>query len=111
MISLDKTRIPADKLDDPRIAAWEEAVLKSFHEESYRRGVCLHEAAHAIYMERAGAIRVTLHPAVALYDPQNDEFDFATAGVQADFGLVGVEMNSLTMARWAVAGGVAKRLL
>jgi hypothetical protein len=107
---LDKSQLPADKLDDPRLAEWEEALLKSLQHVSYRQGVCVHEAGHALYMERAGACRVTLHAAVALYDPQNDEFEFGAAGVRGNFGQQ-VQIDILIMARWYAAGGVAKRLL
>jgi hypothetical protein len=111
VLRLDKSRIPANKLDDPRLAESEEAVCKGMQNETFRKGICLHEAAHAIYMERAGACRVTLHPPLAMYDSQNDRFDIGPAAVQPDFGSVPVETDIMTMARWNVAGGVAQRFL
>ena len=39
-----------------------------------------HEAAHAIYMEKAG-FRAILHRSVAFYDPKTDEFTIGNAAV------------------------------
>jgi hypothetical protein len=107
---IDKSKIPANKLDDLHLAEMEAALLKRLQKVTFRRGVCLHEAAHAIYMKRAGAFRVSLRHPVVLYDPQNEEFEFGAAEVRAYFG-EGVPMNILAMARWYAAGGVAWRLL
>lgn len=107
----DRSRVPAEKLDDPRLAEWEKAARMGMQNYTYRLGVCLHEAAHAIYLERAGALCVTLHPFISQYDPQSDDFFAAIAGVVGDFGQKPIETDILSMARWHVAGGVAKRLL
>ncbi len=110
MQAFDRSRIPADKLNDPRLAEWEKAARMGMQDYTYRMGICVHEAAHAIYLERAGAVRIYLVPFVSQYDPQNDDFVVATAGVQGEFGK-GATVDMLSMARWYVAGGVARRLL
>jgi hypothetical protein len=37
---LDKSQIPVDKLDDPRLAEWEEAIVRRVQYENYRSEVC-----------------------------------------------------------------------
>lgn len=106
---IDLSRIPPDKLDNPRLAEWKEGIETALKDKTNRAGICLHEAAHAVYMERTGA-KVIFHSPVALYDPQNDTFGMAAAGVHGDFG-TGVKVDSLAMARYFAAGGVAKRVL
>jgi hypothetical protein len=107
---LDKSRVPPEMLDDPRLAEKEKAVRIGMQNETYRMGVCLHDAAHAIYIERSGG-RVTFHPPVARYDLQIEDFVIGTAAVQADFGPVPIEVELEAMAHWLVAGDVARRLL
>jgi hypothetical protein len=46
-----------------------------------------------------------------MYDAQNDVFDIGSAAIEGDFGENGVNCDSLAMARWYAAGGVATRLL
>ena len=111
MIPLDKSEIPPEKRNDPRLAEWEEAVSKGIQNTSYRVGVCLHEAAHAIYLERCGACCVTLHVAVALYDAQSDRYEASVAAVRPSFGKERALVDLDELARAYAAGGVAKRLL
>lgn len=106
---IDESLIPPDKLADPRLAWWKEAVEPALKDKTNRAGVCLHEAAHAVYLERAGA-KAIFHPPTVLYDPRNDTFGMAAAGVHGEFG-TGAKVDSLVMARYFVAGGVAKRVL
>ncbi len=110
VISLDKSRIPEDKLDDPRLAEWEEALAKSWSDEAYVLQSCLHEAAHEHYAKLAGAVAVTLYGPVAFYDCETDTFDIGNMGVQPNFG-DGLSVQLLAMARWYAAGGVAVRVL
>ncbi len=108
---LDKSRIPFEKLDDHRLKKAEEEVLESLQDSTYRLHSCLHEAAHGVYLERAGAKRLVCHGPVAFYDAESDAFDIGTAGLEGDFGEHGVDCDLLAMARWYVAGGVATRSL
>lgn len=110
MFPFDRSRIPSDKLDDPRLAKWENAARKTMQDYAFRMAVCIHEAARAIYMERAGAVCVILCPLISHYDAQSDEFYMSLACVQGDFGQR-LTMDISSVARWYVAGGVAKRLL
>ena len=107
----DKSRIPPDKLQDPRLAKLEADLLEMMQDDGYRLRTCLHEAAHAVYLERAGALEVILHGPVALYCPEKDSFHMGTAAVQGRFSEDGQMVDSVAMARWYAAGGVAKRLL
>jgi hypothetical protein len=108
---LDKSRIPCEKLNDPRLKKIEEDVLQAMQVSTYRRHSCLHEAAHGVYLVRAGAKRLIYHGPVAIYDAESDTFDIGDAGIQGDFGEHGVNCDPLKMARWYVAGGVATRIL
>jgi hypothetical protein len=108
-LALDKSRIPPDKLNDPRLVRCEETLLAEMRNQQYLLQVCVHEAAHAIYMERLGLMPV-LHGPVAYYDADKDTFDFGALAVHGNAG-DGVEVTSIGMARWYVAGGVATSLL
>jgi hypothetical protein len=108
---LDKSRILFEKLDDLRLKENEDEVLKAMQDPTYRLHVCLHEAAHGVYMQRAGAKRLNFHGPVAFYRAESDTFDIGSAGMTPDFGDAGTKIDSLAMARWYVAGGVATRSL
>lgn len=109
MFHFDKSRIPPDKLDDPRLIEWERASRAAHEDKNYRMVTCVHEAGHAVYMEKAGA-RVVFHGPVAFYDSENDTFDIGTAAVAADGGS-GLSLDALAMARWYVAGRIAQKAL
>jgi hypothetical protein len=107
---VDKSRIPPDKLDDPRLAEGEAALLRAMRDQQNFLQVCVHESAHGIYMERAGVVPV-LHGPVAFYDSNTDTFDFGEAGVSGIAKEGRVDTDILAMARWYVAGGVAISVL
>lgn len=107
MIRLDKSRIPPELVDDPRLQRLEEQILELMQDPTYRSSVCLHEAAHATYYERAGARRVIYHGPVAFYDVASDTFDLGNAAIEPDFGEAGQSTDLLTMCRCLVAGKVA----
>jgi len=46
---------------------------------TYRLHVCLHEAAHGVYLERAAAKRLIYDGPVAIYDAESDTFDVGDA--------------------------------
>jgi hypothetical protein len=51
-VTLDVSRVPLERRDDPQIPEWELIVSVQMRDEWFRTAVCLHEAAHAEYMER-----------------------------------------------------------
>jgi hypothetical protein len=106
---VDKSRIPPDKQKDVRLVKAEQDLLSAMGNEQHCLQVCVHEAAHAIYMERVGVVPV-LHGPVAFYDSTTDTFDLGEAAVHGNAG-DGVNVESLAMARWYVAGGVAVSVL
>ena len=108
---LDKSRVPIEKLGDPRLREWENDILEIMQDPSYRLFSCLHEAGHAVYYERAGAKCLIFHGPVALYCAETDEFDFGSAAVAIVWPDAGADMDLLTMARAYVAGGVVTRTL
>jgi len=82
-VRLDKSRIPLDKLYDPRLAKLEADICEKMKDETYRLHVCLHEAAHAIYMERAGIGKVIFGGPTVSYDQGRDWFDVGS-GTSSD---------------------------
>jgi hypothetical protein len=111
MFVLDKSRVPTDRREDPRLEAIEMNCCEVMQDPKYRVQVCVHEAAHAIYLRRAGATQLVYHGPVVLYDASKDEFEVGTAGIQGTFPSEGVDLPLRVVARWHVAGGIAKRLL
>ena len=111
MIPFDRSNIPADKLDDPRLAASEEGCRIQMRDSGSMMRTCVHEAAHAIYMERGGAVHIRVHIFTSYYDPKVDDFLVAPMGVAADFGTENRQLSGAEIARWHVAGGVASRVL
>ena len=107
---MDRSRIPSDRLNDPRLAKEEAIIQFAMNDEKYRRKACIHEAAHAIYMERAGLVP-TLHGPVDFYDAPIDTFYCGDAGVDANASGGSVDVEILAMARWYAAGGVAVSVL
>jgi hypothetical protein len=107
---VDKSRIPPDKLDDPRLADEEAALLRAMRDEENFLQVCVHEAAHAIYMERAGFVPVLQGPVIFYYS-DTDTFDSGEAGVSGIAKDGGVDTDSFAMARRYVASGVASSVL
>ncbi len=111
MIVLDKSRIPDNRLEDPRLIAEGKNCCEALQDPRYRLQVCVHEAAHGIYLRRAGATELIYHGPVAYYDAAIDEFDIGSAGILGKFPAEGVNMSAPELARWLAAGGVAKCLL
>jgi hypothetical protein len=94
-----------------RVWAKAEAVIQyAMNDKDYRLKVCVHEAAHAIYMERAGFVPV-LHGPVIFYYSDTDIFESGEARASGVAKEGGVDTDTLAMARWYVAGGVAISVL
>ena len=107
---IDRSRIPADKLNDPRLPAIEAGLCKALEDSPTRTYACLHESGHATYMQRAG-VAFTLRGPAIWYDAKHDIFKPALAGVAP--GVVGEDWtaNSLQIARWSCAGFVVAETL
>jgi hypothetical protein len=111
MIILDKSRVPVEKRDDPRLLEIEKAHDLAMQDPAFRLHVCLHEIGHAVYMERLGAKKLTFHPALVWYHAETDTFDVGNMAVQGNFGEEGITADLLAIARWYVAGGVVQHAL
>lgn len=109
-IQIDKSRIPESKLADPRLPEIEAGLCRAVEDSPTRTYACLHEAGHAVYMERAG-VAFTLRGPAIWYDARHDILKPALAGVSP--GVLGENWtaNSLQIARWSVAGFVAAETL
>lgn len=54
-LTLDKSRIPREMWDDPRLLEAETQIALAMHEPTRRYSFCIHEAAHGVHAMRAGA--------------------------------------------------------
>lgn len=94
---------------DPRFLDIYEQIQKLFSNPKYGRKVCLHEAAHAHFMEKNGVPHITFHGPVITYNPITGKFDmegaFVDGGVTPD--VPATEKSILEYAKEGAAGGVA----
>lgn len=109
-IHVDKSRVPADKLSDPRLTEAEADVCQKLKDGFTRMYACVHESAHALYMERAG-IAFTFRGPSIWYDSKHDIFRGGLAGVAPGTSGEDYAVNSLQLARWSVAGFVVAETL
>jgi hypothetical protein len=105
---INKSRIPAEKLNDPRLAKVEEEFCADLANPKTRLRSCLHEAAHMIYAGRAG-YEASLKPLEIEYDPDTDTFGGGLCTHMESDGER--DFNLDDEARIAVAGGVVVRRL
>jgi hypothetical protein len=111
MTILDKSRVPVEKRNDPRLLEFEKALDLAMQDPAFRLHICLHEIGHAVYLERLGAEMVVCYPAIAFYNAETDAFDVGNLAVQANFGEKEKTFDSRAMARWYVAGGLVQHKL
>ena len=94
---------------DPRFLAIWQKIQKLYSNPEFGRKVCLHEAAHAHFMEKNGVPHVTFHGPIITYNPITDEFE--PEGAFVDGGITPhvqtTEKSILEYAKEATAGGVA----
>ncbi len=94
-------RLPENQ-SDPR--------LEYLMEESYRAGVCIHEAAHAEYMERIGDVYVEFIPL-----PNEEQFKYCDALVTNhatyEQDVAQAKANPLGYLKSILAAGIAEELL
>ena len=116
MIRLSKSRIPADKLNHPKLPDFEKRANSHIQSESNQLATCLHEAAHTIYMERARIKKYRFFGPAIVYLPEADDFALAGASVkmmEIPELLPGetMEHSIRKIARFLAAGAVAQRVL
>lgn len=108
--TIDTSRIPESKLNDSHLPEIEAGLRRALEDSQTRMYACLHEAGHAIFMERAGVAFSFRGPSI-WYDAKHDILKPALAGVLP--GVPGEDWiaNSLQMARWSVAGIITAETL
>jgi hypothetical protein len=67
-IVFDKSAVPQKLWNDPQILEAEISCIIGLIDDRCRRAVCLHEAAHAEFAERVGALYVEINPPAASYE-------------------------------------------
>jgi hypothetical protein len=114
-VTMDKSAVPQDLHDNPNLLLAEAWVCKRMENRRYRTRTAVHEAGHAIYGERAGAVRVYFTGPYAVYDAEARSFPIHEGRCRTLFsGLTAVQAPDALMAfaRMGVAGRIAvKRLL
>jgi hypothetical protein len=77
------------------------------------KAICVHEAAHGIYMRKAGAIKLRFKSMEIFWDSDKDDFDIAAAAIAPDFDEQWevTSDNIDAVARFHAAGGVATTTL
>lgn len=114
-VTIDKSRVPQELHDDPNLIRAKTSVCKRMENTRYRTRTAVHEAGHAIYGERAGAVRVYFTGPYAVYDAEAHAFSICEGRCRTVFsGLTAVQAPDALMAfaRIGVAGRIAvKRLL
>ena len=81
---LDQSFLPQEKQNDPRLVKLWKPVVAFLSDPVTRFRAGVHEAAHAIYMERAGGTAELVGPQ-ALYDSAEDKLSISPVGVMPHF--------------------------
>jgi hypothetical protein len=112
---IDVSTVPLDKQKDVRFLNLLATLQVLCANPQYITARYVHEAAHAIYLERAGAVGVKLRGAQIVYDSKLDRFDHTGASVKGTGynGQYGTDHFAwvIAMAKTHVAGGIAVRKL
>ena len=108
MWRIDISEVPSEKRTDPRFLELCKRIQNS--DPRQIKAVCVHEAAHGIYLRRAGAIDLRRRGTLVGYDVQHDDFFISPAAVAPIFP---TPWNARLdeVARYHAAGGVAMRTL
>lgn len=115
LVALDTSRVPAELRDESKLLEFQFIISLYMQDESYRAAVCLHEAAHAEYMERRGADFVQILPPSALI--RNGKLTYVDAAVTdsknaADaFVADDEEIVNLDYVKEIIAAGIAEEKL
>lgn len=116
-IEIDLSQVPAEKLADPRLLVLRAQLEAALRNPKWVAAFCAHEAAHIIYLGRAGMTDFTFASATILYDAARDEFNGFPASVRPGgfnndlLARINVGQWILAVAMGHAAGGVAARKL
>jgi|SRR5882762_3102901 len=116
-MTIDVSQIPQDKLNDSRFVDLHSKMEVALHSSKWIGAFCAHEAAHIIYLTRAGATEFTFTPPHISYDASEDEFNGYPASVKANkldneiLGRISERDWIIAAAKGYAAGGVVSRKL
>lgn len=113
---IDTSRIPQDKLTDPRFLQLHTNMMNALSNPLYINAFCVHEAAHIIYFRRMGATEFTLNGPRIEYDQAMDEFDGYMADVKVEsLNMEPSDVEVINLVRQAArghaAGGIVARAM
>lgn len=107
-IVFDKSAVPQNLWNDPQILEAEVCCIIQLVDDKCRRAVCLHEAGHAEFAERAGAIYVEFVPPAASHE--NDIIRGTTAAVRPKYHQ-GSKSTLFNLTKITVAAEIVEREL
>src|ERR1700730_12748428 len=110
-ICINKSSVPADKLNHPRLAEYEIVMIDKLSTHTPRRwALCGHEAAHEVFYRAAG-IKTTWQGPEIFYNPTNEEdpFEATGGGVFAVRPFI-AQVSQDQIAKCLAVGGVFQKL-
>jgi hypothetical protein len=107
-VFINKSTVPRKHRKDPRILGLEADLRDQFCDAQHRREVCIHEAAHEIYMRRAGFGVIRKGPSIQ-WCPESRRVFTSGACVQIQITRETRKADGRleTVAKFMAAGGVA----
>jgi hypothetical protein len=118
---IDTSQVPQDKLSDPRFLSLHSQIENVLKDERFVNSVCVHEAAHVIFYEKAGFTNPSFAKTRIVYqESQEDPFTVFMAEVK--FNTENVDRESLkgdyefnmwilAVSKAFCAGGVAAKTI
>jgi hypothetical protein len=109
-VKIDITQVPDDRKNDPRFKHEHAKLVTIYSDPDKINNIAVHEAAHAIYLERAGTVNIKFHGPRIEYNVIGDIFDSCSAYVQGGGYDGNHQLNEewvLAIAKAHAAGGVA----
>jgi hypothetical protein len=115
VVKIDYERVPAIWQERTRFIAIRAQINKTYSDPNLIQQIAVHEAAHAIYLEKAGTIGIRFFGPKILFDiTKADPFDFENASVQGS-GHDGKQTFDIAWVlrgtKACLAGGIAVREL
>lgn len=106
-IVFDKSTVPREFWNDPQVFEAEVSCIIHLVDDKCRRAVCLHEAGHAEFAERAGAVYVEFAPPAASFE------DGIIRGVTASVNPIFLENKAtlFNLTKVSVAAEIVEREL
>jgi hypothetical protein len=118
---IDTSQVPQDKLSDPRFLRRQAEIESALKDGRFVNSVCVHEAAHVIFYEKAGFTNPSFAKTRIVYqESQEDPFTvfiaevkFNTENIDREFVKGDYEINMwiLAVSKAFCAGGVAARTI